>query len=489
MEDADYKSYHESLTSNNNGTTALESTAVTLPSIISLYIVAGVRAFTKTQKHEAESKSDSFDCVLFVAEFMYMIMPSILSFTVMADHLPWMFVILLVAAFMVLLRSYVQCEDGQNYKIFQDKGHKTFKAIMSHRCTSRRRSLLTNFRAITNMLTVLCILAVDFHIFPRRFAKTETFGYGVMDLGVGLFIIANALVAPETHIAGNVEVCLRKAIIHSIPLIILGAGRVFFTNQVNYQEHVTEYGQHWNFFFTLAVTKLLCSLILKFVKQHTGIYMLITVILLIFYEIILHYGVREWILSDTPRLNFVSANREGLASNIGYTALYFGGVSLGRILQKWERFNAVNNLSAVKKLFFTTVFLWIVTVFCENTVGISRRLANMGYFFWILSFTTTVLAMLLIVEFFIFLLQFLTSGTKKPSVNPNVPFVPKIMEAINTNGLLFFLMGNVLTGIINMSFQTFSLHSLSSFLIVTMYMFLNCATVTYLLQKNISLKI
>ena len=40
-----------------------------------------------------------------------------------------------------------------------------------------------------------------------------------------------------------------------IPLVVLGCARLVATRGVQYQEHVTEYGVHWNFFFTLAIVK------------------------------------------------------------------------------------------------------------------------------------------------------------------------------------------------------------------------------------------
>lgn len=41
----------------------------------------------------------------------------------------------------------------------------------------------------------------------------------------------------------------------AIPLLVLGCARLVATRGVEYQEHVSEYGVHWNFFFTLAIVK------------------------------------------------------------------------------------------------------------------------------------------------------------------------------------------------------------------------------------------
>ena len=62
-----------------------------------------------------------------------------------------------------------------------------------------KKPFITNFRAYANIATAICILAVDFVIFPRRFCKSETYGTGLMDIAVGGFVIANAIVSPEAR--------------------------------------------------------------------------------------------------------------------------------------------------------------------------------------------------------------------------------------------------------------------------------------------------
>ena len=59
----------------------------------------------------------------------------------------------------------------------------------------------------------------------------------------------------------NLSVML-KSIKSCTPLLILGMGRILSLKGVDYQEHVSEYGVHWNFFFTLACVRVssICEL-------------------------------------------------------------------------------------------------------------------------------------------------------------------------------------------------------------------------------------
>jgi hypothetical protein len=120
----------------------------------------------------------------------------------------------------------------------------------------RLRSIIVNytfstFRTMVYMVTSISILAVDFQIYPRSNAKTETYGVSIMDLGVGAYVIGHALKSVQK--STNVEF-IRTAKQSSF-LILMGIGRLISVKSTNYVEHITEYGIHWNFFFTLAIVK------------------------------------------------------------------------------------------------------------------------------------------------------------------------------------------------------------------------------------------
>ena len=114
---------------------------------------------------------------------------------------------------------------------------------------------------------------------------------------------------------------LRKTLSSSMPLLILGFLRFASVKASGYHEHVSEYGLHWNFFFTLAFTKIISSMVFvtSFPIKWSWI---IAIILAACHETYLGLGLAEWILEndDTDRstIDLISANREGLVSGNKY---------------------------------------------------------------------------------------------------------------------------------------------------------------------------
>ena len=141
-------------------------------------------------------------------------------------------------------------------------------------------------------------------------------------VGVGSFVFADGLVSKQarkgtSEIKQNRVKYLRKSITDAIPLLVLGFLRLTSVKASGYHEHISEYGRHWNFFFTLAFTKIMSSLVfvIAFPLKWSWI---VAIVLATCHETFLGLGLSEWILDSNvlERSNddLISANREGLVS-------------------------------------------------------------------------------------------------------------------------------------------------------------------------------
>jgi len=126
--------------------------------------------------------------VQFTIDVVLLMAPIILCFTVFSDSAA-MFLLSLVILVITMLTLRAR-QSVSRLKPLAD--------LLIIEMTGRR-PFVTNYRAFVNAATAVCILAVDFVVFPRRLCKTETYGTGLMDAGAASFVFANALVAPEAR--------------------------------------------------------------------------------------------------------------------------------------------------------------------------------------------------------------------------------------------------------------------------------------------------
>ncbi|XP_031248777.1 uncharacterized protein At4g17910 [Pistacia vera] len=366
-----------------------------------------------------------------VVDFFFIVFPMLLFFTVLSEwaYLGWF--LLLLVFFSLTGKRFVispNVEEGAH----------------------SLRPVISSYRVCTMFMTCLCILAVDFRIFPRENAKTETYGTGLMDLGVGSFVVANAIVSRQ---ARNVlSINWKTALKTTSPLILLGFVRLVSTTGVDYQVHVAEYGVHWNFFFTLAGVSILTSIV-NVPPKYCGI---LGSVVLIGYQSWLNHGLNVYLLSNERGRDIISQNKEGIFSLFGYWGLYLVAVHLGHYLFFGKGSHSTlrsNNVTFIK-VWLVALLLWILTLLVDRHIErVSRRMCNLAYVTWVLSLNLQLLGGFMLSQYF------------------PVCRITALEEAFNRNLLASFLLANLFTGLVNMSVDTLSASSISALLILFMYSF------------------
>lgn len=201
------------------------------------------------------SLKTSSTLISYLSEYTTIVLPGILVFTVLADHA--LYILIGLVTISLLVMSFRLGSNVLNYSQVSDTCSRALSSPYP-----RRLPFVTLFRTYITLFTAIAILAVDFTIFPRRLAKAETYGSGLMDVGVGTFMMAHGVTAPESrcqsnkHLSPRSYVKLLLATLRGIlPLLVIGILRLIVVKSTDYQEHVTEYGVHWNFFFTIAFVR------------------------------------------------------------------------------------------------------------------------------------------------------------------------------------------------------------------------------------------
>jgi glucosaminylphosphatidylinositol acyltransferase len=149
-----------------------------------------------------------------------------------------------------------------------------------------------------------------------------------MDIGTAAFVFHSSIVAgPRITSSGSIYSKFKRTFVSSIPTLLFGFGRAVVLKAINYQEHVSEYGVHWNFFVTLSILPFLTTFHSIFLSRVPLLLLAIT--LMIMYQYYLGAGLEEYILY-APRVDLLSKNREGVFSLIGYFSIFLIGADLGR---------------------------------------------------------------------------------------------------------------------------------------------------------------
>lgn len=434
-------------------------------------------------------------------DFAFLVFPMLVSMTILADQCYWSLPLIVAT---------------ELYIIYRDRNDSSFNSTEVHNFfqeSNARKSYLTLFKGMVMLITCISILAVDFKIFPRRFAKTETFGASLMDFGIGAFIVSSGLTS--SHARGgesNASISTTKQtnylnILKRFTILLLGVGRMILLKTLNYQEHASEYGLHWNFFVTLFFVWNICDLIhkclpIRYIPMFAG------TVLFIYQVMLSSSELTDYVLA-APRSNLFSANREGILSLFGFIPMFLLAESFSRhvffidaigigggcvcpggeematkktnTLATTEPSNhdssvdmssSVSNLtSTVGKSSFhfpphyariteqvlkAMCMLWTVWLVSSRIQQTSRRLTNLTYVSLVLAISASLMLLVLLAEV----------------AAPGGPHVRiATLEHMNESQLCVFLVANILTGLINMSMKTIYMSNISALFILSLYAF------------------
>ncbi|KAA3670821.1 phosphatidylinositol glycan, class W [Paragonimus westermani] len=315
-------------------------------------------------------------------------------------------------------------------------------------------------RAVCMLLTCLMILCIDLPICPRRFAKTHTYGFSLMDTGTGWAIVISALSGARTLLQFRpVENLFRLAYRAVLPLFILGIIRICAVSLLDYPQPPTEYGLHWNFFFTIAFVRLLSVLLTATLTiaerlfnspkrmRFTCVFSFSVVALALsaFCENMVkrHLLDDAWPSTDERLRSVLVANVEGLFSLPGYAAIYFFALFNFMVMKHLLTPRTKNRMSYS--------FSVCVLYHCTTTVAygfylelmgwetISRRFATPSYVVFILFLCNCTMFVMTIPHW----------------LHPFYTATPSALTHIlSSYAAVYFVLSNILTGVVNILVDT-----------------------------------
>ncbi|OJJ63923.1 hypothetical protein ASPSYDRAFT_139066 [Aspergillus sydowii CBS 593.65] len=475
--DSDYKSRKEAFVSNLSGGSILEINAVTL--------VAPASVFLWSVLQSRLSFFTPYGPAALITDFLLNVL-AILFATTLYSSAPWLLNILLISPAVLLLLS-------TRPRRTQTKAKPPQTAASQHESSAPEslpiHPFLTIYRAAMMIITCIAILAVDFRIFPRRFAKAENWGTSLMDLGVGSFVFSGGVVSArsvlksrEAGTSHNKTLTQRftSSMRHSIPLLVLGLIRLYSVKNLDYAEHVTEYGVHWNFFFTLGFLP-------PFVEVFEGVatlipsYEVLSLGVAVLYQVALESTDLKGYILISPRGNdLLSKNREGIFSFLGYLAIFLAGRATGIRIIPSGMTPSTTPQQARKRVLIRAAAqtLGCIALFALNStyllgfganIPVSRRLANMPYVLWVAAFNNAQLFLFCLIETTFFPFVHRASTGKNEEAGRISLATSPIMKAFNSGGLAIFLIANLLTGAVNLTIPTLDVNNTQALLVLVGY--------------------
>ncbi|KAF7371029.1 GPI-anchored wall transfer protein [Mycena sanguinolenta] len=507
---SDYKAFKEASVSGLTGST------VTHVNMVSSVALASIGLYSVLQTRVYRVRA-----IPFLVSWIVLLLPLLLSMTLSANKPGLLSFLLLLPTAFILFST--PAPDRMNMPLPAGKSP-TPPPVTPSYVQSREVKLVltpvpavTTYRAHMMLMTILGILAVDFPVFPRELAKCESYGVSLMDLGIGSFVFSNGLVSAipllknPAHLSapllpkseygstknrthhrtwcGTRSVGQGHRLSSVFPVLSSPPALTEFYDQ----EHETEYGVHWNFFISLAILPILQTLLHPLIRVVPASVLGVGVGIL--HQLALVFGLEHYVRT-APRVDLISANKEGLASLAGYLSIHLLGLSVGTLILPpspnfFRRLQTgrstvtelgaprQNDKGAIELASYAIVWwalLGLVSLLRIDE-GVSRQTANLAYGLWIVAFNTSFILGYVVLDMFFFPVP---TAPKKAKPSPthilatSPARAPPLLEAISKNALPLFLLANLLTGVVNLSMQTMYANTIVSMSVLSLYAFAIC---------------
>ena len=477
-----------------------------------------------------------------VIEFLSLLVPMLL---VQTSLLPYVSGPVVMLTGMLVLATLLPCNNNSNGGL-KEKQQQT--QLVKNEEIKRKPAFLSMHRSSVYILTTIAILAVDFPLFPRRFCKTEIGGYGWMDMGAASFIIIAGLsstaASADSYSTGSSSKSnnsnnkssnnnMTKVIKKCLPLLLIGLIRLATNKGLEYQEHVSEYGVHWNFFFTLCCVEA-CMVLWRGLLSKTPfqnimggasssgssrkyINLGLALVMMIPYQLYLTLGGGQEFIENGERTcifddgsssmmcNVYVANREGILGVIGYFSLRLMSEDVARFCLWPSSFHGDDTMESKtqkkkeddddvsitmsddsisslrhQRLFLMSAILWSSHFGLVHGFDVqnSRRSTNVPFVLWALAHNISVL----------FTIHYVMMTRAPPptaasdtttsdgviGTNSTLVSGPRMFNAVNRFGLAVFLTSNIMTGLVNLTVDTLHSSDAKALVVLSIYLGLVC---------------
>jgi len=124
------------------------------------------------------------------------------------------------------------------------------------------------------------------------------------------------------------------------------------------------------------------------------------------------------------------------------------------------------------------IAFWVLAYLSELYVDpVSRRMGNLGYVLYVVSYNLFLIAAHTVILIFV------------SKYTPSTVSSSLIINGINANQLFVFLLGNLLTGLVNFMVNTIHTPPLQSMMILIGYTFVICSVAVLLNRRGIIIKL